>query len=76
MEQYSDEWFAARIGKVTASRICDVIAKTKSGPSASRGNYLAELVSERLTGKAADDLREKSFAAHRTALMQSAGGTH
>ncbi len=54
MEQYSDEWFAARIGKVTASRICDVIAKTKSGPSASRGNYLAELVSERLTGKAAD----------------------
>jgi putative phage-type endonuclease len=38
-----------RCGKVTASRIADILAKTKSGPSASRQNYLAQLVAERLT---------------------------
>ena len=38
-EQRTDEWFAARLGKVTASRVADVIAKTKTGPSASRENY-------------------------------------
>lgn len=54
MEQGSPEWFAARLGKVTASRVADIIAKTRSGPSASRKNYLAELVAERLTGTTAD----------------------
>lgn len=50
--QGSPEWFAARLGRVTASRVADVIAKTKTGYGASRENYLAELVLERLTGKA------------------------
>lgn len=50
MEQRSAEWYAARLGKVTASRVSDIIAKTKSGYSASRANYMAELVCERLTG--------------------------
>jgi putative phage-type endonuclease len=50
MEQGSAEWFAIRCGKVTASRVADVIAKTKSGWGASRQNYMAELVAERLTG--------------------------
>ncbi len=50
MEQRSPEWFAARLGKVGASRICDVMARTKTGYGASRMNYLAELVCERLTG--------------------------
>jgi putative phage-type endonuclease len=54
MDQGSDEWFAARIGKVTASRVADVIAKTKTGFSASRENYMAQLVCERLTGQKAD----------------------
>ena len=54
MQQQTDEWYAARLGKVTASRLADVMAKTKSGPSASRANYLADLVAERLTGKKAD----------------------
>lgn len=54
MEQRSAEWFAARCGKVTASRVADIIAKTKSGPSASRENYLAQLVCERMTGKPAE----------------------
>jgi putative phage-type endonuclease len=54
MEQHSAEWFAARLGKVTASRIADVVAKTKSGYGASRANYRAQLVVERLTGVAAE----------------------
>jgi putative phage-type endonuclease len=52
--QGSDAWKALRCGKVTASRVADVIAKTKSGYSASRANYLAQLITERLTGVAAE----------------------
>jgi putative phage-type endonuclease len=51
MEQRSEEWFQARLGKVTASRVVDVLAKIKSGESASRRNYKIQLVSERLTGE-------------------------
>lgn len=48
--QRTEAWFSDRLGKVTASRVADVLATTKSGPSASRDNYMAELVCERLTG--------------------------
>lgn len=48
--QGSPEWFAERLGKVTASRVADVVARTKSGWGASRANYMAQLVAERLTG--------------------------
>jgi len=54
MDQRTPEWFAARLGKVTASRISDIIAKTQSGYSASRANYMALLICERLTGAAAE----------------------
>jgi putative phage-type endonuclease len=54
VEQGTPEWFAARLGKVTASRVADVIATTKSGWGASRANYSAQLVAERLTGAVAD----------------------
>jgi len=54
IEQRTEEWFQQRLGKVTASRISDVIAKTKTGVSTSRQNYLIQLVSERLTGKKGD----------------------
>jgi len=54
IEQRTDAWFEARIGKVTASRVADVLAKTKSGYSASRDNYMAQLVCERLTGQKAE----------------------
>lgn len=50
MIQQSPEWFAERLGKATASRVADIVAKTKSGPSTSRANYCAQLVAERLTG--------------------------
>lgn len=52
--QGSPEWFAARLGKVTASRVADVVARTKTGYGASRANYMAELICERLTGVAAE----------------------
>jgi putative phage-type endonuclease len=54
VEQRTEEWFKARLGKVTASRVADVLAKTKTGVSASRANYLTELVVERLTNQQAE----------------------
>ena len=56
MEQRSDDWFSVRLGKVTASKIADVMAKTKSGYGASRANYMMQLLCERLTGA-----REESY---------------
>jgi putative phage-type endonuclease len=49
IEQRTEEWFAARLGKVTASRVADLVGKTKTGYSATRDNYMAQLVVERLT---------------------------
>lgn len=62
MDQRTEEWFHARVGKATASRIADIVAKTKSGWGASRANYCAELVAERMTGKPA--------AGHENAAMR------
>jgi putative phage-type endonuclease len=56
IQQGTPEWFAQRLGKVTASKIADLMAKTKTGYSASRENYMAQLVVERMTGK-----REESY---------------
>jgi putative phage-type endonuclease len=47
--QGTPEWFAERLGRVTASRLADVLAKTKTGYSASRANYMTQLVLERIT---------------------------
>lgn len=49
-DQGTDAWLMERCGKVTASRISDVMAKTKTGYSASRSNYMGQLAAERLTG--------------------------
>ena len=63
IEQRSDEWFAQRLGRVTASKVKDVMAKGRSGaPSATRQNYMMQLLCERLTGK-----REEGFT---SAAMQ------
>ncbi len=50
MKQQTTEWFAARLGKATGSRISDIVAKTKTGYAASREDYMFQLVVERLTG--------------------------
>lgn len=60
--QRTSDWFADRLGCVTASRVADVMARTKSGYGASRATYMAQLVCERLTGE-----RESSFC---SAAMQ------
>lgn len=50
-EQRSPEWFARRAGCFTASRMADLMARTKTGPSASRKNMITLLAVERLTGQ-------------------------
>lgn len=61
-EQRSPEWFAARLGIPSASRFGDIMATTRTGYSASRKNYAAELATERLTG-----VKEEGFT---TSSMQ------
>lgn len=53
--QRSEDWFAARLGRVTGSRAADVLATIKSGEAAARRDYRMELVTERLTGVTAED---------------------
>jgi putative phage-type endonuclease len=48
--QQNEQWLNDRRGNVGASRISDIMAKTKSGYSASRANYMAALIVERVTG--------------------------
>jgi putative phage-type endonuclease len=54
IEQGTPEWFKQRCGKATASRISDIVAKTKTGYSTSRANYMAQLVVERMTNQVAE----------------------
>jgi putative phage-type endonuclease len=61
IEQGSPEWFAQRLGKVTASRVADVIAKTKTGYSTSRDNYMAQLVCERMTNTVAESFTNSAM---------------
>lgn len=53
-DQRTPEWFEDRLGKVTASCIYKVMARTKTGYGADWANYHAQLVTERLTGVPAD----------------------
>lgn len=54
IEQRTDDWYAARLGKVTASALHKVLSKTKTGYGADRGNYMTQLVLERVTNLKAD----------------------
>jgi len=47
MEQGTEEWKLARLGKVTASRVS--AARAKKG-TATRADYIADIITERLTG--------------------------
>jgi putative phage-type endonuclease len=62
MIQGSDAWHEMRLGKVTASRVADVVCRTKVGWGAGRGNYLAELVCERLTGRRTEGFTSDAMA--------------
>lgn len=45
-EQKSDEWFEARLGRVTASHFADVLSN-----GSTRHTYMMKLLSERMTGE-------------------------
>jgi hypothetical protein len=60
-EQRSDEWRLIRAGKVTASRISDVLAEIKKGEAAVRRNYKAEIIAEILTGLPAENYISKEM---------------
>ena len=51
--QGSDEWFAVRNGKITASKLSDLMRVTKYGESTYKTRLRMELAIERLTGKSA-----------------------
>jgi putative phage-type endonuclease len=87
LKQGTDEWRVARLGKVTASRVADVIAKTKTGYSSSRENYMAQLICERMTnqfqesytnaamihGTATEPLARAAYEAHANVLVDEVG---
>jgi putative phage-type endonuclease len=55
VQQQTADWLQMRVGRVTGSRVPDVMSRLKNGqPSARRKNYVIELVTERLTGMAVD----------------------
>jgi len=52
IEQGTPEWYQARLGKITASRVADVMDRTAKGqPGAKRTAYMRSLLAERLTGQ-------------------------
>jgi putative phage-type endonuclease len=60
--QGTEEWLRYRAGRATASRVADIIARTKTGWGASRANYAAQLVAERLTGVPAETFTNAAMA--------------
>lgn len=63
IEQGSAAWKQLKLGKVSASRVADIIARTKSGYSTSRANYATELVLERITGFPTDRYQSPAMRA-------------
>lgn len=60
-EQRSAGWFAARLGKATASNFSKVLATLKSGEAAERRNYRVKLALERITGKQEDVFQNEAM---------------
>lgn len=57
--QGTPEWMALRLGKLTASRMVDVLA---AKTTAARRNYIAQLVAERLTGTVGESFSSAAMA--------------
>ena len=76
VEQGSPEWFAMRCGKVTASRIADVMAKPREPGKGMRVNYMWQIVVERLTRQPMKTYQSKTMAeAHEWEPMARAAYT-
>ena len=54
--QGSPEWFASRVGKITASRLGDIMRTTRYGESTYKAKVRLELAIERITGKSASSV--------------------
>tara|TARA_R110000751_G_C13728389_1_gene476251 strand:+ start:676 stop:1305 length:630 start_codon:yes stop_codon:yes gene_type:complete len=51
-DQGSDEWLLLRLGKVTASKVSDILSKGRGGaPSKMSETYMLQLVTDIITGK-------------------------
>ena len=59
--QGSDEWFAARMGKITASKLSDLMKKTKYGESTYKTRLRMELAIERITGKSTNTFMNQAM---------------
>lgn len=58
MEQRTADWYAARCGKVTASRLAEILPLKSSGKwGVPRGTYMEQIIAERLTGRTEDKRR-------------------
>ena len=74
--QGTPEWHQARLGKVTASKLSDVMALGRGGaPSATRATYRAQLVVERLTGSPTETFTNAAMA-HGTETEPQARATY
>ena len=60
MIQGSDEWKAARLGKITGSRFADVMAGKRGKFSKAADDYMMELIGEILTGVSADEINSRA----------------
>lgn len=75
-EQLSDEWFAFRAGKFSASKIADIMRKGRGGkPSTMRANAITKLALERLTGLR-DDTYQNNAMQRGTELEPEARNTY
>jgi predicted phage-related endonuclease len=61
VEQGTDEWLEARLGLATASEFKNILTVIRSGESAARRNYRAQLVAERLTGRQAERFKTNAM---------------
>lgn len=61
-EQRTESWFADRLGKVSASMVHAVMAKTRTGYSATRQSYMDQLVVERITGQREEGFQSAAMA--------------
>lgn len=59
--QRTEQWRQDRCGKATASRVLDIITRTRNGWGHARGKYLDQLIAERLSGRPQDMRRIKSL---------------
>jgi len=60
IQQGSDEWLELRLGKITASRLADVMSKGRgNAPSKTKASYMLQLAAEKLTGKPEDSFSNK-----------------